>query len=145
MDLTWAIPHNQFWGTRKGSFHRWLVWDADPLWANTDLWPETAQMQRDVDKRLNPSQTHSALALTHLQLPDGPKPVHFIFPQFHVFPQNLLALPGLRFKINSQIQHLLFTPTDVKPTSPQCHSLPSPLSDWCKPSQFSGRRVSWCF
>lgn len=45
--------------------------------------------------------------LTYLQLPDGFEPVHFIFPQFHVFPQHLLTLPGFRKKkqLNYQMKH----------------------------------------
>lgn len=33
------LLHNQFGGIHARSFHRWLVWDADLLWASTDWWP----------------------------------------------------------------------------------------------------------
>lgn len=60
-------------------------------------------MKRDIDKKIKPSERHSVLILTHLQLPNGLKPVHFIFPQLHVFPQNLLALPLLR-ELNKTVE-----------------------------------------
>lgn len=73
MDLTGAIPHNQFWGTHKGSFHRWLVWDANPLGANTDWWPETREMQRRWQEakptkytQLSPSPTFSCPMVLNL-------------------------------------------------------------------------------
>lgn len=75
-------------------------------------------MQRDIDKRQKPN-LNTVLTLAHLQLPDGLKPVHFIFPQLHVFPQNLLALPGLR-DFNSTVKSCICDLPQQMSDLPRC-------------------------